>query len=619
MEPNPAESPGCLVILTALSAAMGQDVRVWLGHGTTEGEPRVCDLPRHLAARLLADELLEALVTTHGAGYNIPLDVAILGYSAGDDGQLRLTSLLPDSNPLPHWMALADLANHPAEARKLSSDPRKWTVSRPCEGTAPAAAALAEVYRLIALWLTGRFIARPPVVVHCTAGEQLDDEYFHVARSLGVLATAYGPARLLHVGFVSGFDPAVGGSWLDPLSGPWAALQEVSAVLSARGAAGTLGRPAVFINDWSLVDFWDALFDLIPVEDQAEWTVPEAVRFEPKTFRTFWTAKLGNTPEQWEDAAAAEPVTGLAAVADGASSGIYCRLWADLLTRCFVTDRPDLRDAAVLSRWVNGLRTEWRKAINYPALTWSQQRKVGEVGAAATFLGLEVGPVDGAGHRPWRAVAVGDACLFWVRKNRLLVSFPVVASDQFGSAPLLVRSLPGYPTSILTAAGWCRPDDLFLLATDALAAHLLDRCAAGSAPDWDRFETIAENDWQAELDALRRERHMVNDDCTLMVLRVAGIASRIPSSVQCISNTGPDLCVPSSPTLRSEGEPLITEGPPAETASAPVIENARAGTAKIPPSDPSSLPPPPEAVPPVEVRGPTEPPAQDGFSNPMGR
>src|SRR5439155_20566661 len=41
----------------------------------------------------------------------------------------------------------------------------------------PAAAAIAEVYHLVSVWLTGRFAARPPVVVHCTTGEGLDEAY----------------------------------------------------------------------------------------------------------------------------------------------------------------------------------------------------------------------------------------------------------------------------------------------------------------------------------------------------------------------------------------------------------------------------------------------------------
>jgi hypothetical protein len=280
----------------------------------------------------------------------------------------------------------------------------------------------------------------------------------------------------------------------------------------------------VSVNDWSLSDAWSALFDLTWSADATAWTEPDAGRFAPDA-RGMWAQKMGNTPEQWEDAFASEPAAGVAAVADGASTGIYCRTWADELARRFVADRPDVRDPLVLGKWVHGLRMEWRSAIEYEKLNWSKQRKVDEVGAAATLLGLEVGPADAEGNYPWRACAVGDASLFWVRDGKLVGTFPVVAADQFGSAPLLVRSNPGHKTLALAAAGVCRPGDRFLLATDAVAARLFKSAANGPGPEWERFETIGEDEWRAELDTLRKSNDMVNDDCTLLALRVVGGSS----------------------------------------------------------------------------------------------
>ena len=235
-----------------------------------------------------------------------------------------------------------------------------------------------------------------------------------------------------------------------------------------------------------------------------------------------WAQKMGNSPEQWEDAYAVDAPGGVAAVADGASTGIYCNIWAEQLSQRFLTDRPDTRDPVSLNKWVNGLRSEWRTAIKYSSLNWSKQAKVDQTGAAATLLTLETGPADENGERPWRACAVGDASLFWVRGGRLLATFPVVAADQFGSAPLLVRSNPGFKTLALAAAGMCKPGDRFVLATDAVSARLFKSTATGPGPDWGRFEHITQDAWRAELDTLRQANDMVNDDCTLVVLRVPG-------------------------------------------------------------------------------------------------
>jgi hypothetical protein len=522
MDPNTAEPPsGCLVILTPLSATMAEDARVWLAHRyTPEGEAEVRDLPKSFAARFLADELLEGLANTLNAGYPVPLDAAVLGYSANEDGALKLVSLLPVENPTLRLTPLAELGGYPVEMRGREGDPRKWTTNVECAGDAPAAGALAEVYKLVSMWLTGRFVSRPPVIIHITDGAGLDFAYSRVALSLGLLSTAYGPARVLHVGLTMDVDPTLCGMWPEAIPEPWAWLMELSAELPAE-VEGRPARRAVSVNDWSVADAWSAIFDLNLVEDTVAWTESDAGRFEPAV-NALWTQKMGNTPEQWEDAHATDAAGGVAAVADGASSGIYCRIWADQLSKRFIAERPDFRDPIALGKWILGLRGEWRSAIEYEKLNWSKQRKVDETGAAATLLGLEVGPADAAGNRPWRACAVGDASLFWVRDGKLIGSFPVVAADQFGSAPLLIRSNHGFKTIALAAAGMCRPGDRFLLATDAVAARLFRSAALGPGPEWERFETLDEETWRAELDVLRKANDMVNDDCTLVSLRVVG-------------------------------------------------------------------------------------------------
>lgn len=508
MDPTPAElPPGCLVLLLRLAADMTADVV------TSRGE-----LPPFVAARQLADELLEGLVNTVAGGYAIgEIDVAVLGYRIAEDGTPQLFSLLPGDDAKPRFVPLTRLCELPVEVRAGEGQPRKWTLLPPCEGDAGASAALASVYQMVAVWLTGRFTNRPPVVIHCTTPKGLDDVYFRIARSLNLLTTGYGPARLLHYLFDNQGEQG-------ELATCWDQLFDVSCVLPENLDTGKPVRRALWVNDWDITDPWDAIFGYSWQADSIAWTEAGA-GFSRN--HAVWTQKMGNSPEQWEDAFAVEAASGVAAVADGASTGIYCRIWADQLSRRFLTDRPDTRDPISLNKWVNGLRTEWRSAINYSNLNWSKQAKVDQVGAAATLLGLELGPADEAGNRPWRAGAVGDASLFWVRSGQLLASFPVVAADQFGSAPLLIRSNPGFKTLAVAAAGTCQPGDRFLLATDAVAARLFKSTALGPGPDWSRFETISEDEWRAELDTLRNANDMVNDDCTLVVLEVSGAEDRI--------------------------------------------------------------------------------------------
>jgi hypothetical protein len=383
---------------------------------------------------------------------------------------------------------------------------------------------------------------------------------------------------------------------------------DLSSVLPAE-PEGRPSRSALSVNDWTVADAWSALFDRIPVEHSDSWTSADGARFSPSV-RELWTQKMGNKPEEWEDAFATDAIAGAVAIADGASSGIYCRTWADSLTKRFLTDRPDPRNSLAFGKWVHGLRGEWRTSIAYPTLNWAKQRKVDEVGAAATFLALEAGPLDEFGNRPWRACAVGDASLFWVRDGKLLASFPVVAADQFGSAPLLIRSNPGFKTQVLNATGVCRAGDYFLLATDAVAARLLKSSASGPGPDWERFATIEEEEWRKELDALRRERDMVNDDCTLVVLQI--MSAVFP---------------PAQESAPSESSSQTTDADPAEGAILPAgdmvsdlaleAENVRGEGLDLPSEARTELQAEPPSTP-AETAGPlpleAAPDARDGFS-----
>ena len=116
MDPTPAEPPpGCLVLLLRLSAGMTAEVVTGRGESVA-----------FAAARQLADELLEGLVNTVAGGYAVgALDVAVLGYRTTEDGAPHLFSLLPDGDPRPRFVPLAQVAEMPAESRAGDGLPRK--------------------------------------------------------------------------------------------------------------------------------------------------------------------------------------------------------------------------------------------------------------------------------------------------------------------------------------------------------------------------------------------------------------------------------------------------------------------------------------------------------------
>ena len=44
---------------------------------------------------------------------------------------------------------------------------------------------------------------------------------------------------------------------------------------------------------------------------------------------------------------------------------------------------------------------------------------------------------------------------------------------------------------------------------------------AGRPPVWERYLVIDQNEWRREIESLRDRGEMVNDDCTLLILRPA--------------------------------------------------------------------------------------------------
>src|SRR5712692_2413403 len=101
--------------------------------------------------------------------------------------------------------------------------------------------------------------------------------------------------------------------------------------------------------------------------------------------RAFALPKLGNSAEEYEDAAAADPRCGRFAIADGAAESSFAALWARLLVTGFVAAPP-----ADLGSWADFLRPlqqRWAAEVGGRPLPWYAEMKL-QQGAFATFLGV---------------------------------------------------------------------------------------------------------------------------------------------------------------------------------------------------------------------------------------
>jgi hypothetical protein len=237
-------------------------------------------------------------------------------------------------------------------------------------------------------------------------------------------------------------------------------------------------------------------------------------------WQAFRLAKAGNAPADYEDAFAGDGRRGRFAVADGASEASFAGPWARLLARGFVAaaGKP-WRDLD----WLAPLRQRWAEEVDGLPLPWYAEAKR-EQGAFAALVGLAFQAPKEGKPGVWRAVAVGDCCLFRTRKGRLLRAFPLTRAEDFGNQPRLLGSRPGRAGGEgrpERAAGRWHPGERFLLMSDALAQWFLRRTEEGHAPCADVAALLAEPDPEAAFAGWveeRRRQGLRNDDLTLLAI-----------------------------------------------------------------------------------------------------
>jgi len=245
-------------------------------------------------------------------------------------------------------------------------------------------------------------------------------------------------------------------------------------------------------------------------------------------YRAFWLPKDIRRREEYEDAYEADPVRGIAAVADGVSSSLFSGSWARLLAETAVGDPPDIRDATRLVAWLNRLRNTWGQAIDVDALAWHQKSKL-QQGTFSTLLAVQLYPVgkdDTETTDPFRlfAYSVGDCCLFCVRDDQVRRVFPIEDSRLFQNDPPVIGSVDHQQDHLLqfdTLEDYCQSGDLLVLCSDAIAAWALAQLEAGHSPNWENCWKLSERDWSEHIYTLREENLIRYDDTTVVMLRVA--------------------------------------------------------------------------------------------------
>jgi hypothetical protein len=249
-------------------------------------------------------------------------------------------------------------------------------------------------------------------------------------------------------------------------------------------------------------------------------------------YRSFRLPPQGHGLEECQDALAADVERGRFALADGAAESPYSSLWARLLVEEFVRQSERLPP---WSSWLPSLQEHWSENVSgtdsamaldtgWNGVPWYLEAGLAQ-GAFATFLGVVLE------ENRWYAAAVGDSCLFQVRREELIRAFPVTRAVDFSNAPWLVGSRTS-PSEVphkngLQQMGDYQTGDRLWLMTDALAQWFLTQAESGGKPwqtlgplVWKTDDASAEQSFAAWIEELRSTRQLRNDDVSLMAVSI---------------------------------------------------------------------------------------------------
>ena len=241
------------------------------------------------------------------------------------------------------------------------------------------------------------------------------------------------------------------------------------------------------------------------------------------TVRHFLVSKLGADLDMNDDAAASNLSRAAFAISDGACESGFSKIWSRVLVDAFVEMVNEKEQA--WKHWLNLAQTRWNDELKDVEIPWYGEEQF-ESGAFATFLGVRLKRAAETGDIVFIAEAVGDSCLFHVRKQELVCAFPLKQSREFSTLPQLVGSRGDaeqmFHEKRLTLRGKLISGDQLCLMSDALAKWTLEQIENGASP-WEEVSKFAKRDATYEqfdqwVQHLRSDRGLHNDDITLMIV-----------------------------------------------------------------------------------------------------
>ena len=240
--------------------------------------------------------------------------------------------------------------------------------------------------------------------------------------------------------------------------------------------------------------------------------------------RIYTTPKAGLEDFQNEDAVAADPAGTdalLIRVADGASTGVFSREWSRHLCHNFEADW--MQSEQHFEDGLENLRESFQPEITRP----SALRKFLMEGSYATLLTALVQKTDTIADPTLQLTlfAVGDVSLFvFNRAGEPMFTFPYKAMRDFNNVPNLIRSKAALqaktPYKIAQAEISSQPDELIVMATDALSEFIFKTVSSGNHPNKLLKMLQCKDDmaFKEVIDIFRNAEGMKNDDVAVCFL-----------------------------------------------------------------------------------------------------
>lgn len=236
------------------------------------------------------------------------------------------------------------------------------------------------------------------------------------------------------------------------------------------------------------------------------------------------THKKAESSDDCQDACEVNKEHSRYAVADGATRSFFPKCWAELLVKHFC-ERYDLfLGGENWKEWLVPIQEEWYKRVEERVKARNQFYLTNSFNArepaVATFIGLEIDKVE----RKWRAVIIGDSCLFH-KSHSGFKSYLIEKSEDFTSHPAVFASFPErnhYDPKFV--GGEIQSGDMFILATDALAKWIVQHEEADQVEEaLNQLKGIkADEQFYSFVDLARDSENvrLVNDDVTLMLISI---------------------------------------------------------------------------------------------------